>query len=526
MTGFPRIPARRGSSLVAVSLMLAAPLTGCDTPPSDPYAAAQAALADGSPRIAFEYASEGLKADPANAQLRMFAGDLAMALGNPDRAITEYKHLAESEAATLIVKAKLTEAYVAGNYLQAAGDMAQQLDFAEPLSFAAAIGLDMANGEYTQAYNRLGEGLEAFPSDPRLVTIDAQRLWSLSRRDEARARLAPVLGLSEPVTQAHLLAGQMDLAQRAPASAAEHFKLVLAKEPAQQTALLAMAAIARDRGDDKEAAGWIERASSSGFTHPVGMLFLAQMAYDAGDIQKAYELIEQVPPAIASAPDFARLRGFIDAARGQNGAAILALKGYIEDTGGDILSRRVLAQSYVEAGEIANAWDVIEPAIADPQADGGTLLMALDLAEQSGRGDVAGIKAAIARRDKAPDLSEPMRKAGDAIRAGNWAQADAIYAPLLEGKGRNDPALLNNAAAVKTKLGEHNAAVALARKAHKLAPQSPIILDTLGWALWQKGGAKSEARALLTQARSGAPTNREIVAHWVAAHEGAQIAAN
>ncbi|GMN04150.1 hypothetical protein MTsPCn3_28810 [Erythrobacter sp. MTPC3] len=511
---------------MALSLVLAAPLTGCDTPPADPYAAAQGALADGSPRIALEYATEALKADPANAELRMFAGDVAMALGNPDRAITEYKHLTESEAATPLVKAKLTEAYVAGNYLQAAGDMVQSLDFAEPLSFTAAIGLDMAKGEYTQAYDRLTEGLAAFPSDPRLVTIDAQRLWSLSRRDEARARLAPVLVLSETVTQAHLLAGQMDLAQRAPKSAAKHFEKVLAKEPMQQTALLAMAAIARDRGDDEEATAWIERASASGFTHPVGMLFLAQMAYDGGDIQKAYELIEQVPPAIASAPDFARLRGFIDAARGQNGAAILALKGYIEDTGGDILSRRVLAQSYLEGGEVDSAWEAIEPAIADPQADGGTLLMALDLAKQSGRGNVAAIKAAIARRDAAPNISEPMRKAGDAIRAGNWAQADAIYAPLLEGNGRGDPALLNNAAAVKTKLGEHAAAVALARRAYELAPESPVVLDTLGWALWQKGGAKSEARALLTQARRGAPTNREIIAHWVAAHEGTQIAAN
>ena len=111
-----------------------------------------------------------------------------------------------------------------------------------------------------------------------------------------------------------------------------------------------------------------------------------------------------------------------------------------------------------------------------------------------------------------------MREAGAAINAGDWEKADAIYAPLINGMGQNNPALLNNAAAVKTQLGQHDEAVALARRALAEAPSSPEIMDTLGWALWKKGGNVAEARSLLQKAVEGAPSNREIGDHWAIVH--------
>lgn len=114
-----------------------------------------------------------------------------------------------------------------------------------------------------------------------------------------------------------------------------------------------------------------------------------------------------------------------------------------------------------------------------------------------------------------------MRLAGEAIRAGDWAKADAIFAPLVEGDGKTSAALLNNAAAVKSELGEHAAAVALARRALAEAPDSPQVLDTLGWALWREGKRVDEARALLTRAARGAPENPEIAEHWAIAHKEA-----
>ncbi|MEO1489400.1 MAG: tetratricopeptide repeat protein, partial [Pseudomonadota bacterium] len=439
---------------------------------------------------------------------------IAMALGNADRAVTEYQRIAEGPASTSLARAKLVEALVMANYMSAAETAAAKLTFDVPLSYTAAIGYALSQADFDTAYQRLEEGLAAFPDDPRLVTIDAERLWADVQSDAARDRLAPVLAIEPSVWQAHMLAGRIALAQRDSEQASASFARVLKVQPNNQTAMLAMAAIANDTGNAVEAANWINKANQAGSPHPVGLLFAAQMAYDAGEIDRAFELIEQVPPGIASSPSFARLRGFVDAARGQYGAAILPLQGYLEDASDDYLARRILAEAYAETGEVENAWATIRPILDDPQADSGALVLALSLAQETGSAEVPRIEALLQKLQSAPKLDAAMIEAGDAIRAGDWAKADAVYAPLLDGAGREDAVLLNNAAAVKTKLGEYSAAVALARRALIQAPESPQILDTLGWALWQEGANRAEARDLITQALERAPGNREIAEHY------------
>jgi len=503
---------------LAAALFATSLLPGCDSAPPDPYAAAQTAIADGSPRTAMEYVEAALTERPDDPEVQLLAGDIAMALGNADRAVTEYKRVVAGAGSSSLAKAKLLEATVMANYMGAGEEALAQLSYEVPLAYTAAIGYSLAKGDYDGANVKLAEGLDQFPDDPRLITIDAERILGLGQRDKAATRLAPALAETPAVAQAHMLAGQIAMAERNLKGAKDSFGTVLKIRPNDQTAMLAMAAIARDSGDEAEAANWINKANQAGATHPVGLLFAAQMAYDAGDINRAFEMIEQVPPSIATEPSFARLRGFVDAARGQYGAAIPPLKSYLEFASDDFLARRILAESYAETGELSNAWATIAPILSDPQADISSLVFAMQLSERTGQGDPAAIRAAIEKRRNAPDISEQMVAAGTAIRAGEWAKADEIYAPLVDGIGKNDPVLLNNAAAVKSQLGRHTAAVTLARRALALAPESPQIMDTLGWALWQEGTNRNEARRILSLAREAAPSNREIGEHWAIAH--------
>ncbi|MDY7097410.1 MAG: tetratricopeptide repeat protein [Pseudomonadota bacterium] len=505
-------------SVLAAILCLTPVLAACDSAPSDPFAAAQAAMEEGSPRTAMEHINSALADRPDDAQVQMLAGDIAMALGNADRAVTEFKAVATGPQSTSLAKAKLAEAEVLANYMGAAEQTVAGLTYDFAMAYTATIAFALANDDVDTASDMLAEGLDKFPEDPRLITIDAERLFTLSNPSQAAQRLAPALKISPPVPQAHRLAGQMALSRRDVEAALDHFNTVLKARPNDQTTMLAMAAIARDQGNEEEAANWINKANTAGPVHPIGLLFAAQMAFDAGDLDRAFELIEKVPPQMATEPSFARLRGLIDASRGQYGAAILPLKGYIEQAGDDYLARRVLATSYAEEGELDNAWRVIAPALDDPQADAATLAFALQLSERLGKGDPAAIRAQIASRQSAPDIDEQMRAASKAIRAGDWAKADSIYAPLLDGVAKDNPIVLNNAAAMKAKLGRHSEAVSLARRALAKAPKSPQILDTLGWALWQEGKNPDEARQLLTKAREAAPTNAEIAEHWQIAH--------
>lgn len=498
----------------ATALLLTPVLAGCDTGPSDPLAAAQEALASGQPRTALDLIGKAIEASPDSPAVRMLAGDAAMALDNPDRAIAEFQRIGEDAAEYSLAKAKLAEAQVMANYLEAASDTLENLPMDHALSYTAAIAYHLARGETFEAFDALDVGLTKFPDDPRLVTTDAERLWAQGRDEATFARLAPILKLEPAISQAHLFAGQLRLGMRDAEQAKRHFQKVLSVRPMHQTAMLAMAAIARDAGDMREAGNWINKANDAGPPHPVGLLFAAQMAYDAGDMSRAFELIEKAPASVVNEPEFARLRGLIDAARGQDAMAALALGDYVEATGGDPFSRQILANSLAQQGKFGEAWSAILPVIDHPQSDVSALRVALALAEKTGKGDPASIRAKIARQQNAPSIDAEMRKAAAAIRASEWAKADSIYTPLVEGKGKQNAGLLNNAAAVKTKLGEHDKAVALARRALAEAPTSPEIMDTLAWALWQGGSDKAEARALLQKARQAAPANREIAEHW------------
>ncbi|MEP1421173.1 MAG: tetratricopeptide repeat protein [Erythrobacter sp.] len=502
----------------ATALALTPALAGCDTGPSDPFAAAQEAFASGQPRTALDLVGKAIDAQPNNPAVRMLAGDAAMALDNPDRAIAEYQSVSEDAQEYSIARAKLAEAQVMGNYLEAARESVESLQMDNAHAYTAKIAFHLARGETDAAYNTLDEGLTQFIDDPRLVTVDAERLWAQGKAVETFDRLTPVLKLEPAVSHAHLFAGKLRLGMRDAKEAQSHFQKVLSVRPMHQTAMLAMAAIARDAGETQEAGNWINKANDAGPAHPIGLLFAAQMAFDAGDLNRAFELIEKAPSAVVNEPEFARLRGMIDAGRGQNAMAALALGDYVEATGGDPFSRQVLANSLAEQGKFDEAWAAISPVIDHPQSDQKTLTIALALAEKTGEGDPASIRAKIERKKSAPSIEAEMREAATAIRASDWAKADRIYAPLIEGAGKEDPGLLNNAAAVKTKLGDHDQAVALARRALGHAPTSAEIMDTLGWALWQGGGDKTEARKLLQKAREGSPANREIAEHWAIAN--------
>ena len=502
----------------AIALLFAPLFAGCDSTPNDPFEAAQAALANGEPRTALDLIGVAIDEDPNNPALRMVAGDAAMALHSFDRAIAEYERVAEGSSDYALARAKLAEAQLSANYMQAASETVSELIMDNSAAYNSLIAFHFAQGDSEAGFAELDKGLAAFPDDPRLVTIDAERLWARGRADETFARLEAVLSITPAIAEAHLFAGQLRIGQRDVIEAQAHFEKVLSVRPTHETAMFALAAIAQDRGDTQTAQNWINKASETGAPHPIGLLFAAQMAYDAGNVARAFELIERAPSAIASEPQFSRLRGLIDAARDQHAMAALALSDYVEETGGDPLARQVLAKSLAEQGQLAEAWTAIEPIVDHPQIDGTGLLLALSLAEQTGQSQAVQIRALIERRNSAPSIGEEMREAGAAIRAGDWDEADRIYAPLLAGAARTNPALLNNAAAVKTRLGEHSQAVELARRALAEAPTSPEIMDTLGWALWEQGGAETEARDLLTRARQGAPNNREIAEHWNIAH--------
>jgi tetratricopeptide (TPR) repeat protein len=98
---------------------------------------------------------------------------------------------------------------------------------------------------------------------------------------------------------------------------------------------------------------------------------------------------------------------------------------------------------------------------------------------------------------------------------GRQADAAPLYATVLE-HAEGDVVALNNLAMFHVdELNDAKRGVELAEKAHRLAPLEPAIADTLGWALYRRGGAEDLKRAVellgSAQRKLTSPTSKY---HW------------
>jgi len=111
-------------------------------------------------------------------------------------------------------------------------------------------------------------------------------------------------------------------------------------------------------------------------------------------------------------------------------------------------------------------------------------------------------------------------------RQGNREGAAERYRRVIELQPRNVLALNNLAYLTATHLKRPADALPLAQRALGLAPQNPVILDTLGWVQYLLGDTVTAAR-MLGAAAKGAPNNAEVRLHAaiVSAASGARAAA-
>jgi len=79
--------------------------------------------------------------------------------------------------------------------------------------------------------------------------------------------------------------------------------------------------------------------------------------------------------------------------------------------------------------------------------------------------------------------------------AGNYAQAIDQYRVAVSISNRNWNTL-NNLAACLNAVGQHDEALKFAQQAKELAPNNPYVIDTLGWAYFNKGLYDSALREL------------------------------
>lgn len=138
--------------------------------------------------------------------------------------------------------------------------------------------------------------------------------------------------------------------------------------------------------------------------------------------------------------------------------------------------------------------------------DGALRLAMLQLSDGHSDAALGGLDAWLARHPG--DVGAQVLRADALLRTGEKRLAIAQYEEL---RAAENPVVLNNLAWLYMERGDVRA-LATARRAYELAPQSGDIADTLGWVLVQSGNPQAAIDHLLLSARQK-PDNATVQYH-------------
>ena len=169
-------------------------------------------------------------------------------------------------------------------------------------------------------------------------------------------------------------------------------------------------------------------------------------------------------------------------------------------------------------GRKADAAKVYETALNLQQ--NGLIAVRLHAAQTgAGKAQEADAKLQQWLKDHPDDIAATQYMAGENLKAGRAKIAAEQYQRVLQ-KDPNNLIALNNLANLYQR-DKDPRGLELAERAYRLMPRSPVIADTLGWMLLQRGNASqgdtARALELLQKAAAQDPKNVEVRYHLAAA---------
>lgn len=440
----------------------------------------------------------------------------------------------------------------------------------------ALTNLLMRQGDRDEALDVARAALAAQPDNPVANNLVGALQAGRGARVEARAAYQRALELDTGFTPARLNLARLDVSEGLFELARRTYTELLRKDHRDVVAMYELALLEERAGNKAESVRWLEKAALENPADRRIGLALVGARRAAGDLPGALEAAKALAARQVADMQVLEVLSGLHVELGDAKAAQQSLRemtrlaefdadaqiriGYLQLNAGnpagarysadkarggrpgDVRATILAAEAALAAGDLPGAGKLAaELAQAAPDSAAAHAL-AGDVALAAGkRRDAAQAYRAALRvqpsgavvlglvrallpdeRDAAIKLLEdwlreherdvPARKALAEVhmRDGNW-RAAALSLEKLQAIAGEDPLVLNNRAYVLDKLGDPGA-LALAERAHALAPSSPEVLDTYGWLLARQGQREAGLH-FLREARLRQPDSVEIRYH-------------
>ena len=483
---------------------LAFALAGCARESdADLLKSAKALLAKNDLKGAVIQIKGALQKNAQSAEARYLLGKTLLAGGDPTTALVELTkaqelQFPEDQLAPEMARAMLMlgdSNKLIGRYAETAlKDASAAADLQTTLASAFALQGDMGRAkELAEEALRLRAGYA-----PAMV-LKARVAASEGQGDAALALLDQVIAIDPGQVPAGLLKGEilMQVKQDTEAAVAA-FRAVLAAHPGTVQARASVANILFQQRKFDEVKAELAQLKNTAPTHPETLLLEAKLAFNDKDYKRTREITDQI---LKSFPNNVRVLELA-------GAAEYRMKGYVQAEAllgkavklapQQVLSRFLLAQTYLRTGQPNKTIEALQPVLDNSRPDGTALALAGEAYLQLG--DAKRSEDAFQRALKAAPQDARVRTSAAMAQMVRGNASGAIGE--LEAVAAGDSGTRADLALVSARLRQNDADGALKAIAglEKKMPDQPLPLQLRGRVLLLKkdlpGAAKSYEAAL------------------------------
>jgi putative PEP-CTERM system TPR-repeat lipoprotein len=517
---------------------------------------AAAYLGSGQPAKAGEAIQAALKLAPDDPLLLRMAGEATLASGDLARAGEFYERAAARDKDNVAVRTRLAQVrFATGDEDRAFKDLeaASALD-AEQYQADLALALaHLRKREFDKALAAVASLEKKQPQNPLTHNLRGGILLAKGDRAGARASFEKALQLKADYLPAAANLARMDIAEKKPEAARARFESIVAANPKNDQALLALAELQTvTKVPPKEILATVERAISANPRSVRARLSLISYHVSLKDTKAALAAAQSAVNAIPESRELLSALGRVQFAAGDTRQAIatfnklatmmpdspvplmLAARAHVaaKDYDGAVQSlRKALALSperldvHREAIAILLAAGKPEEALADaralqkarPKEAAGYMFEGEVLAAQQKFAEAAKAYGEAVKRQPAPVLVARQHALLDA--AGKRGDADALAARWLKEQSK-DTVVRMYLADRDLRRKDYKAAAKGYRDLLALQPENPVILNNLAWTLSQLKDPAALEYAEKAHARApGSPAIADTLG-WILVERG------